>query len=65
MRVTMTVTKPGAVNGIKVREFAEGKTYEVPKDLDRELAEVFLKEKWAVDADARPAAAPVKPAPQK
>lgn len=45
-RVTMKSTHPGADDGINVREYEAGKTYEMHDD----LANVFIKEDWGVRA---------------
>ena len=42
-RISMLVTKDGSPDGIQVRTFEKGKTYDVPET----LADIFLRERWA------------------
>ncbi len=46
-RIKMKVNKKGSEDGTIIKEFNEGKVY----DVDSSLADVFIKEKWAVDMD--------------
>lgn len=53
MRVQMRGTHRGSPDGINVESYDEGKHYDLPSD----LAEVFVREGWAVAVEAPPAAA--------
>jgi len=54
MRVQMRGTHRGSPDGINVESYEEGKSYDLPSD----LAEVFVREGWAVAVEAPPAPAP-------
>ncbi len=53
MKIRMLSTRRGADDGITVRTYEAGAEYELPETpRGQDLAEVFLREGWAVDADA-------------
>ncbi len=54
MRIRMTESRMGSPNGRTVHEYRAGETYDAsttPPTSD-DLAAVFIREGWAVDADA-------------
>jgi len=56
MRITMRETRLGSPNGRDVHTYEAGETYDADTipPVDDDLASVFLREGWAVDADALP-----------
>lgn len=47
MKIIMLKEQHAAVDGIRVKIYSEGSVYSVPRDLTEELAQIFLREKWA------------------
>jgi hypothetical protein len=56
-QLIMLSSREGSPDGIRTQWYLEGKTY----DITPSLAAIFLKEGWACDPDALPAAEAVKP----
>ncbi len=50
MRIMMLQTMDGSPDGVTVNQYRKGETYDVPDS----LGTVFLKEKWAERAKAKP-----------
>jgi len=50
MKITMKRTCYGSPDGVRVDEYKAGESY----DIRESLAEIFLKEGWAVKADKAP-----------
>lgn len=55
MRIRMTETRLGSPDGRTVHEYAAGETYDgaTTPPMSDDLAAVFVREGWAVDADER------------
>ena len=55
MRIRMTETRLGSPDGRAVHEYAAGETYDgaTTPPVSDDLAAVFVREGWAVDADER------------
>lgn len=59
----MRQTMHGSPDGVACVVYECGREYDIPETArGRELAEVFLREGWAEDADALPVPAPTPPA---
>lgn len=50
MKIKMNSTRYGSADGVHVDEYKKGETYDVRET----LADIFLKEGWAVRADKSP-----------
>ncbi len=59
MRIRVTKTTRAARDGVAVRSYRAGETYDLPED----LARVFLREGWGREADA-PASKALDSAPE-
>lgn len=56
MRITMKQRRLGSPDGHHVHPYIEGETYHAESypPMSDDLASVFLREGWAIDADAEP-----------